>query len=360
MTQGERQRVVIGTYTHHDGASRDEGIFVFALDPASGRLEVEAIFSGVVNPSYLALAGDVLYAVIEEEEFAGVPGGGLSALRLTEPPLRAALINAQPTHDSWPCHLTVSPSGRWVLVANYGSGLTVLPIRADGGLGEAACIVRQQGRSVHPERQDAPHAHSITFDPSGRWVIAADLGLDRLLIYRLDEATGQLVPNDPPWAEAEPGAGPRHVVFHPDGRWLYAINELTSTVTSYAFDAARGTLTPAHSAAILPDDFTAESTAAAIRLAPSGRFLYASNRGYDGIAVFALDAETGGLTRLALTPTGGKTPRDFALDPSGRCLVAANQNSDSLVTFHVDAATGLLTLTGVQIEIPRPVAVLMA
>ncbi|MBK8027117.1 MAG: lactonase family protein [Chloroflexi bacterium] len=332
------QRVIIGTYTHQEGSAREKGLYALALDPATGQLECESVFGEIVNPSYLALSksNDVLYAVCELGEFGGVPGGGLSALRLSGHPRNATLINAQPTHDSWPCHVTISPSGKWALVANYGGGLTVFPIRPDGSLGEAVCNLRQQGRGTDPERQDGPHAHSIVFDPSGRFALACDLGLDRVFIFRLDETTGQLIANEPAWMMTEPGAGPRHTAFHPGGRWLYVVNELSSTVTACAFDAERGALTPVQTVSALPAGFKDWASGAAVRVAPSGRFLYTSNRGHDSIAVFAIDAETGGLTRLTVTPAGGKTPRDFAIDPTGRCLIVAHQNSDSLATFLID------------------------
>jgi 6-phosphogluconolactonase len=256
--------------------------------------------------------------------------------------------------------VSVDHAGRNVLVANYGGGsVSVLPIGDDGRLGEATAFIQHEGSSVDPRRQTAPHAHSINVDPDNRFAFVADLGLDRVMIYRFDSQQGTLAANDPPWASVAPGAGPRHFAFQPGGRFAYVINELQSTVTAFAYDAARGALQEIQTLPTLPDDFSGSNTTAEIQVHPSGRFLYGSNRGHDSIAVYAIDADSGRLRFVEHESTQGDLPRNFGIDPSGRFLLAANQGSDSVVVFRIDGATGALTPTGQSIEVASPVCVRM-
>jgi 6-phosphogluconolactonase len=224
-------------------------------------------------------------------------------------------------------------------------------------LGEATAFIQHEGSSVDPRRQAGPHAHSINVAPDNRFAFVADLGLDRVMIYRFDPQRGTLEANNPPWASLAPGAGPRHFAFHPSGRSAYVINEMKSTVTAFAYDANRGSLDEIQTVTTLPESFIGNNTTAEVQVHPSGRFLYGSNRGHDSIAVYAIDAETGRLTFVEHESTGGSTPRNFGLDPDGRYLLAANQASDSVVVFRIDAATGALTPTGHSIEVPSPVCV---
>jgi 6-phosphogluconolactonase len=252
--------------------------------------------------------------------------------------------------------MSVDATGRFVLVANYGSGsVCVLPIGRDGGLGDAADVVQHQGSSVNPRRQQGPHAHSITLDAANRYAFAADLGIDKVMVYRLDTASGKLIPNDPPWAQVKPGAGPRHFDFHPSGKYAYLINELDSTITAFAYDASRGIIREIQTVPTLPADFRGASTCADVHVSPSGKFLYGSNRGHDSIVIFRIDEATGRLSYVGHELTQGKTPRNFAIDPTGTFLLAANQNSDTIVTFRIDQQTGKLTPTGHVAEAPMPV-----
>jgi 6-phosphogluconolactonase len=238
--------------------------------------------------------------------------------------------------------------------------VAVLPIGDDGRL-EAASDVRQHhGSGADPERQEGPHAHSVTPDPSNRFALVADLGLDRVVVYRLDLERGALLPHDAGTAVLPPVSGPRHLAFHPSARYVYVINELSSTLTSCAWDEAGGALRPIQSVSTLPVGFSGRSFCADVHVAPSGRFVYGSNRGHDSIAAFAVDPADGTLAALGHTPTQGRTPRNFAIDPSGEYLLAANQDSDSIATFRLDGETGRLTATGHVARIPSPVCVAFA
>jgi 6-phosphogluconolactonase len=248
-----------------------------------------------------------------------------------------------------------------VLVANYGGGsVAVLPIQEDGQLGAATDVVQHVGSSIHPTRQQEPHAHSITLDPTNRYALACDLGLDQVLIYRFDSAAGKLAPNDPPGAPLRPGAGPRHLAFHPSGRYVYVINELDSTLTVFAWDETRGTLREIHTMPTLPEDFAGKNTCADLHVAPSGRFVYGSNRGHDSIVIFAINAQTGELSYVGHESTRGQTPRNFAIDPTGTFLLAANQRSDTIVSFRINQETGKLTPTGQVTRVPTPVCIKVA
>ncbi len=352
--------VYIGTYTEHLPfvAGKAKGIYVYRLDPASGALTYVSDAAGTINPSFLALSPhkDRLYAV---NEIAGGPDaqGTVSAFAIDPATKGLTYLNKQSTHGEAPCYVSVDGSGCYVLVANYVSGnVCVLPIREDGSLGEATDVVQHQGAGP-TSRQEGPHAHSIRPAPDNRFVFALDLGIDKILAYWLDLAQGRLVPADVPWVEVAPGSGPRHLTFHPDGRFAYAINELSSTVTVYAYDADRGALSELQTVSTLPHDFVGENTCADIHIAPSGKFVYGSNRGHDSIAIFAVDAESGKLSNVGHEPTQGATPRNFAIDPSGTFLLAANQDSDSVVSFRINQVSGGLSATGHVSEVPTPVCV---
>jgi 6-phosphogluconolactonase len=210
---------------------------------------------------------------------------------------------------------------------------------------------------VDKQRQEAPHAHCTNFDPAFRYFFACDLGIDQVVVYRLDDATGTLTPHTPPFAALKPGSGPRHMDFRPDGRYAYVLNELTSTVTTFAYDAQKGVLTEAQTVSTLPPGYSGQNSGAEIVVHPSGRFVYSSNRGHNSIAIFRVDQASGALTFVRAQESGGSTPRNFALAPGGRLLLAANQNSGNIVTFAIDEASGDLKPTGVTVDVPSPVCV---
>jgi len=350
--------VYVGTYTQRGS----EGLYVYRLDLSSGDMTLASTAAGIKNPSFLAIHPEhrFLYSVSEMGGGAGQPSGGVSAFAIDPHTGALTYLNTQSSQGNGPCHLSVDQTGRWVLVANYGSGsVAILPILQDGQLGEATDFVQHEGSSVDPRRQEGPHAHSITVDPTNRYAFAADLGLDRILIYRLDLDQGKLLPNEEPWAEVHAGAGPRHFAFHPNGRYAYVINELDNTLMAFAYDATRGTLRTVQTVSTLPDDFEGTSYCAEVQVASSGKFVYGSNRGHDSIAIFAVDEATGQVTLVGLEPTQGKFPRHFGIDPTGTFLLAANQDSDNIVTFRIDQETGRLAPTGQVVQVPMPVCVKM-
>lgn len=355
---GTHLRVYLGTYTGGEGG----GIHVCELDLTAGKLSPPRVAAELVNPSFLALHpdGKHLYAVGEIDDFNGKKTGGVSALEIEPASGALKLLNQQSSGGAGPCHLIVDGAGKNVLTANYGGGsVACLPIAADGKLGPASSFIQHQGSSVNKQRQEGPHAHSINLDPAGKFAIAADLGLDKLLVYRFDAAGGKLTAHDPPSVSVPPGGGPRHFAFHPAGKFAYTNNEITSTVSALSYDAAAGKFEVVQTLSTLPHDVPGNSTAE-IRVHPSGKFVYVSNRGHNSVAIFAVDAATGKLTVRGHQSSEGKVPRNINLTPDGRWLLAANQDSANVVVLSVDGETGQLQATGQQIEVPRCVCVRFA
>lgn len=351
--------VYVGTYT--SGASK--GIYLYRLDLSDGSLKHAGTTAGVVNPSYLTLepGGRFLYAVNEVEDFGGAKSGAVSAFAVEAKTGALRLLNQSASKGGAPCYVTTAETGRFVLVANYSGGnVAVLPVQADGSLGEAVDVEQGAGTGPNRKRQEAPHAHCVLLDPANKFAYSCDLGTDKVMVYRFDAAGGGLSPNSPPSFSAKPGAGPRHLAFHPGGRFVYVLNELNSTVAALAHDAERGTLRELQTVSTLPAGFSRANTGADIHLTPDGRFLYASNRGHDSIAGFAVNPQTGRLRPAGHTPTSGRTPRNFVIDPSGRFLLVANQKSDNVVTFGLNPRTGALRPTGKTASVPSPVCLKLA
>jgi 6-phosphogluconolactonase len=268
-------------------------------------------------------------------------------------------LNQQNSGGSGPCHISVDATGKCLLVANYGGGsIAALPIQADGSLGEASTILQHSGSSVNTNRQTGPHAHFILPSPDNRFTLDCDLGLDKIFINHLDASAARLTPNEPPFATVTPGSGPRHLVFSADGKFVYLINEMAGTITVFNYAASNAAMTEAQTISTLPKDFSGNNTAAEIALAPNGKFLYASNRGHDSIAAFAVDQQTDKLTFVEHQSTQGRAPRHFAIDQSGHWLLAENQASDSVVVFAIDAGTGKLQPTGQTVSVGAPVCAL--
>jgi 6-phosphogluconolactonase len=252
--------------------------------------------------------------------------------------------------------VSVDAKGKVLLAANYGGGsVTSVPIGADGRLGTPASVIQHKGRGADPRRQKGPHAHSINPDPTNKFAVAADLGIDKLLVYRLDTAKGVLTPHDPPFAKLAPGAGPRHLAFHPSGRFAYVINELNSTVTSFAYGS--GKFETLQTIGTLPQGFEGSNSTAEVLVHPSGKFLYGSNRGHNSIAIFAIDAGTGKLAVVGHEPVRGDWPRSFCIDPTGAFLLTANRRTNNVVVFRIDGKTGRLTATGHEATIPAAICV---
>ena len=357
--------VYVGTYTEDilfgtgqilEG--KGEGIHIYRMDPVTGALSPHETAREVKNPSYLAFhpTGRFLYAVNELKSYKGEATGTLSAFSIDADTGRLRFIDKVATHGTDPCHVTVDGTGKYALVANFASGsVAILPIREDGGLEEATQVIQHQGSGLDPVRQKGPHAHSVALDASNRFAYIPDLGLDKLMIYSFDAERGKLEPHDQPWLETKSGAGPRHFVFHPNKRYAYLINELNSTIQSLGYDGETGSVEEIQTVPTLPEGFRGNSSCADIMVEPKGRFLYASNRGHDSIAVYRIDAGSGRLSPVGHESTGGRTPRNFTINRSGTFLFAANQDTDNVVHFRIDGQTGSLKPTGQVTPAPTPV-----
>lgn len=356
---GSKYVIYVGTYT--DKGSK--GIYAYSFDPGDGESKPLGLAGETANPSFLAVDanGKHLYAVNEIDNFDGSHSGALSAFTIDQVTGRLTLLQQVSSSGADPAHLSLDKTGRYLLVANYTSGsIAVFPVLGDGRLGPRSAFVQHAGSSVNKERQAGPHAHAIQSSNDNQFVLAADLGLDQLLVYRFDSKSGSLTPDDPAFVRTSPGAGPRHFAIAPSGKFVYLVNEMASSVTVFAYSAGSGRLQERQNISTLPPDFKTENTTAEIEVDALGKFLYASNRGDDSIAVFAINPQDGKLTLVERAPTGGKTPRHFALDPTGNWLFAANQDSNSITVFSVDPQTGRLTPTPHVLRVASPVCVVFA
>jgi 6-phosphogluconolactonase len=345
----------IGTYT---SKTDSKGIYSFYFDVATGRLTAMALAATTPDPSFLTVARNekYLYAVNELSEFDGKKSGAVTSYSLDPKSGKLTQLNQVPSGGADPCYVSFDQSGKYLLVANYtGGSVSVFPVASDGRIGAASAFVQHSGSGPNKERQEGPHAHYIAASADNRFVFVVDLGLDEVVVYRFDPAKGSLTRNDPPFVKLAPGAGPRHMAFHPNSRFAYVLNEVNSTVTAFAYDSKNGSFSTLQTLSTIPKDFTAHNDTAEIVVHPSGKFLYASNRGHDSIAEFAIDPAKGTLTLAGDFSTQGKTPRNFALDPTGKFLLAANQESNNIVVFRIDQSTGALTDTGQVTQVPAPV-----
>ena len=341
----------VGSYTTKERNARGEGINVYRIDPTTGTWTHVQLVKDLVNPSWLTLdrRQHMLYSAHGDGEV-------VTAFRIDEQTGQLSPLGTQATKGKNGVRLGVDGSNKFVVVANYSSGtVAALPINADGSLAPLTHLPKLEGKpGPHRTEQASSHPHDIVFDPPGRFIVVPDKGLDAVFVFKLDAASGALMAADPPSVASRPGAGPRHADFHPSKPYVYVINELDSTITTFRFDPERGGLTPLQTITTLPPNFTGNSTTSEIVVAPSGRFLYGSNRGHDSLAIFAIDDATGTLTSVGWESTQGKTPRFFAIEPSGTFLYAANQDSDTIVTFRVDQASGKLTPTGYIVKTGSP------
>ncbi len=355
-TAQQQYLVYVGTYTDHGS----KGIYAYRFDCSTGKLISLGLAGESPEPSFLAVDSDgrFLYAVNETGKFNGQPTGAVSAFAIQPGTGKLSLLNQVPSRGADPAHIILDRTGKYALVANYTTGsVAVFPALKDGQLGESTSFAQHKGSSVNPERQKGPHAHAIVMSPDNRFAIVADLGLDQLLIYSFDAANGTLGAN-PQVVKTAPGVGPRHLAFSSDGRFLYVINEMQSSVVAYSYSESTGGLHELQTISTLPKNFSGDNTAAEIELHPSGKFLYASNRGDDNsIAVFAIDSHAGTLTHVQNEPPGGKTPRNFAIDPTGSWLLAANEDSNDIVVFRINQKDGRLSSTGDVVQVPSPTCV---
>src|SRR5215470_16338402 len=340
-------RAYVGNYTTK---TESKGIYQFRFDPATGRMSAPELAVETKDPSWVLVhpSGNYLYAANEMDH-----GSTISAFS-TDPSGRLTLPNSRPAEGEGPCHLAFDRTGKFLLTANYSTGNAVVyPIVADGNLGEPTASVRNQGQPGPHQHQKGPHAHWIGTSEDNGFVYVADLGLDKVLLYRFNASKGTLTPAG--GAVAKPGAGPRHVALSADEKFLYVLGELDSTVTVFAND--RQAFKSLQVVPMLPSGFSGRNDAAEIEIHPSGKFLYASNRGHDSFAVYSINQKDGTLTQVEIVPTGGKEPRHFAIDPSGKFLLAENQFSNNIIEFRVDPETGKLTLTGETLATPSPICI---
>ena len=346
--------VYIGTYTK----TEEQGIHWLKLEMATGKLTAVGKLAGQKNPSFLAIHPNkkFLYAVNEISNYKGEKAGGVSAYSIDPKTGALTFLNQQSSKGGAPCHLVVDATGRNVLVANYtGGSVASLPISRKGRLRKASSFVQHEGSSVLKPRQASPHGHSINVSPGNKFAVAADLGLDKVLVYSFDAKGGKLTPAG--FTKVTPGAGPRHFAFHPNGKFAYVINEITLTVTAFGWDEAKGKLSELQTITTLPVERGKGMSTAEVQVHPSGKFLYGSNRGHNTIAVFSIDGKTGKLKAVQHQSTLGKTPRNFGIDPTGKFLIAANQSSGDVFTFHINQDTGELKPTSHSVKVPMPVCV---
>jgi 6-phosphogluconolactonase len=353
----------VGTYTR----STSKGIYGFRFSPSTGKMTPLGLVAPIPSPSFLAVHPNqrFLYAT-NEREYEEKMGNKVSAFAIDPKSGQLTLLNRVASQGDGPVHDTVDKTGKALVVANYrGGSVAVLPIKADGSLGEATASDAHRPQAGgpqaggNPDRQ-RPIVHGVAISPDGRFVAAAENGMDEVRMYRFDAAKGTLVPTDPPFLKVANDLAPRHPAFHPNGKALYILNEHASSVTVLAYSAVDGAVHEIQTISTLPADFSGRSSAGQLQVDKTGKFLYTSNRGHDSIAVFAIDAAKGTLSPIETIPTSGMAPRDFSLDPTGAWLFVGNQSSNSLTLFHVDAKSGRLASAGAPIEVPEPACIAFA
>lgn len=362
----------VGTYSSPQGPEgskgNGQGIYLFQMDSSTGKLSPREVFPDESNPSWLAIdrSGTHLYAANETETFQGSNSGSVSAFAIDRSNGHLKSLNTVSSQGAGPAHLSVHPSGRYVLTANYAGGtIAVIRIGPNGELGSTTDVKHDHGKpgaarakSAPPgssaiSGHDRPHAHMIEADPSGRFVLSTDLGTDQILIWKFNVENGALSANDPPSVSLPSGDGPRHFAFHPNGRWLYSLQEEASTLVAFDYDTTNGRLAAKQTLSSLPKGFAGTNFTSEVRVSPDGKFVYAANRLHDSIAFFSVGS-SGTLTFAGETWTRGDYPRSFTIDPSGNFLYSCNQRSDAIVSFRISRQTGELTFTGQYTPVGTP------
>ncbi len=349
--------------THNAGPTR--GFYLGHFDTENGKLTVPTFDAHSDGCAYFVITADGthLYTCNAGANFGGAQHmGSISAFGLDPATGKLTLLNQLPSGGEDPSYISLDKTGRFALVANYqgnrvpgeGGTVAVFSIKPDGSFDKQTAFDQHKGTSVDASRQKQAYAHSIIVDPSNKFALCPDLGLDKVFIYRFDENTGALAPNNPPFVAVKPGSGPRHVIFHPNGKIVYVIHEIGSIITAFNWDGTKGTLTPFQEISTLPADFKGTNTCAEVRITPDAKYVYASNRGHDSIAQFTVDPATFKLTFVTTVPSGGKTPRNFEFDPTHRWMVVTNHDSDNAVVFKIDAATGKLSQQGEPVAVTYP------
>jgi 6-phosphogluconolactonase len=332
------------------------GIYLADFDPKTGKMSAPAMVSDTAAPSYLTIHDNHLYAANEVKE------GTVTAFTIDHSSGKLTVLNSASVKSAGPCYIAIDKSGRSAITANYSGGsISVLPIGGDGKLGEATDYIQHKGVGPNRDRQTMAHPHWVGFIPASKLAMVADLGIDEVAIYNFDAKRGKLTVGNPAFMTIPPGSGPRHGVMHPGGKFFYVINELSSNLMEFYYEAELKRFTAVQTLSTLPEGWKGDNTGAEIAVHPSGKFVYASNRGHDSIAVFSIaDMKKGNLALVEHVPTGGKTPRQFEIDPSGHWLLAGNQGSDNIAIFSIDASTGKLTAAGVVAGVDKPTCIKFA
>lgn len=348
--KAQNNYLLTGTYT----SGKSEGIYVYNFNSATGDFSYVSKIKSP-NPSYLAVSPNQQFVYAVNEEGKNNKGGSVVAYRFNKTTGELTMINQQLSGGDDPCYVAVDKTGKWVTAGNYtGGSVVVLPVLANGGLGEVSTQIQHTGSSINKERQEKAHVHCTFFSKDNRFLFVPDLGIDKVMIYSFNKKNGKLIPAPQPFAKSKDGAGPRHIDFHPNNKYAYLMQELTGTVVVYKYD--NGRLTAIQNISAAPKDFTGFMGSADIHVSPDGKFLYCSNRGEsNSITIFKINPDDGTLTVTGHQPTLGQAPRNFNFDPSGNFLLVANQNSDNIIIFKRDKQTGLLTDTGKKIEVGNPV-----
>ncbi len=348
--------IYIGTFDG-DGS---EGLYVFEFNPVTGEMNQIQTVSNRKGPNFQAIdpTGHYLYSVSGEPFADSSKAGTVSAYSIDQQNGKLTLINEQSIEGRGPAHVSVDPKGRFVYVSNYGSGsLSVFAIRDDGGLSAAVEVVQHEGHSINKKRQQSPHVHSIIPSPDGSIIYVSDLGMDKIMIYKVDAVTGKLSPAPAPYFKSTPGAGPRHFIIHPGEQFAYSAEEMSSTVAVLKVNEATGGLTQIQRISTIPKSYEDKNTAADIHISPDGQFLYASNRGHNSLVIYKINQSSGKLTLVGYQSTRGERPRNFMVGQQGDFVWVANLNSDKVVLFERNKATGKLSYTGTQVKVPQPVCV---
>lgn len=331
-------------------------IHAYQFDTATGKLNLLHRNTDVEHPFFIAVSpgGENLYS-IDAEQFGGTDDEFVAAFRINRSTGKLTRLNRQSARGTASCYLDVDATGKTVVVANYSTGsVAALPVEDDGSLGAASAFVQHTGSSVDPKRQTSPNAHCIVVSPDNRFALAADLGIDKVLIYRMNPSAGTLEANkDQPFARLSPGSGPRHLTFHPNGIHVYVINELKNTITVFDYTPSSGSLEARQTIATLPPDFSKRSNTADLKITPDGKFLYGTNRGHDSIAIFRI-LEDGRLELISIDPARGAGPQNLLITPDGRWLICANMPGNNLAVFRIDTDSGALTPAGEVHSIPKP------
>ena len=338
-------------YFGSHGAGPHNGFSLASFDTDTGKLTEPVFLEEAEAPAYFIIRPDGrrLYTC------NSFPGSSVSAYAIDPTTAKLKLINKQPSGGGDPSYVSLDPSGHYLLVANFlGGSAAVFALRPDGSIGRRTAFIQHIGASLDPHDPRHAHAHSIRFDPSHRFVLLADLGLDKIFVYRLNPKTGALTPSDPPFASVAPGSGPRHTAFDPRGRYVYAINQTANSIVRFGWNSDRGVLTQFETISTLPKGFKGENMGSEILMHPSGKFLYATNRGNNSVAVFSVQTDTGRLTLIQHISSDGKTPRNAEFDPIGKWLLVSNQDSNNAVVFRIDQSTGQLTQNGDPVTVPAP------